>query len=183
MDKDDCDGLEGEFTPGIRCEGGTCVNNSAYSCNDASDCPSGQCTGGAGGAAALAQPSPCPICSLESSSTCQFYDNPAAFKYSIADLSVGSGQIVADDFVATELLTSVEQVCVWGIYITTDPDDAAIAHEAKRQGVNVSPLSLQYRFAPRLKGLLFGFAAADAKATRRGIGRLAQVIGRAALTR
>ena len=59
-------------------------------------------------------------------------------------------------------------------------DDAAIAQEAKRQGVNVSPLSLQYRFAPKLKGLLMGFAAADAKATKKGIERLAQVVGRAA---
>jgi GntR family transcriptional regulator/MocR family aminotransferase len=56
-------------------------------------------------------------------------------------------------------------------------DDAVIAQEAKRQGVNVSPLSLQYRFEPKFKGLLMGFAAADAKATRRGFERLGQVIG------
>lgn len=55
-------------------------------------------------------------------------------------------------------------------------DDAAIAHEAKRQGVNVSALSLQYRFEPRLKGFLMGFAAADVRATRRGVERLAGVM-------
>jgi GntR family transcriptional regulator / MocR family aminotransferase len=56
-------------------------------------------------------------------------------------------------------------------------DDRGIAREAKRQGVNVSPLSLQYRFEAQRKGLLMGFAAADTKATRRGMERLAQVIG------
>ncbi|MGE0241875.1 MAG: PLP-dependent aminotransferase family protein [Parvibaculaceae bacterium] len=55
-------------------------------------------------------------------------------------------------------------------------NDAAIARAAKAQGVNVSPLSLQYRFEPKLKGLLMGFAAADAKATRRAIEKLARVV-------
>jgi GntR family transcriptional regulator/MocR family aminotransferase len=55
-------------------------------------------------------------------------------------------------------------------------DDAAIASEAKRQGVNVSSLSLQYRFGSQLKGLLMGFAAADAKLTKGGIKKLKQVL-------
>ena len=55
-------------------------------------------------------------------------------------------------------------------------DDAAIARAAGRQGVNISPLSLQHRFEPQRKGLLMGFAAADAKATRRGMEKLAQVV-------
>jgi len=63
-----------------------------------------------------------------------------------------------------------------GMFRDQARDDAAISSEAKRHGVNVSPLSLQYRFEPKLRGLLMGFAAADAKATRRGIEKLAQVV-------
>jgi GntR family transcriptional regulator/MocR family aminotransferase len=58
-------------------------------------------------------------------------------------------------------------------------DDAAVAREARRQDINVSPLSLQYRFAPRRKGLLMGFAAADEKTTRRGMEKLAQAVASA----
>ncbi|MGE0007661.1 MAG: PLP-dependent aminotransferase family protein [Parvibaculaceae bacterium] len=64
-----------------------------------------------------------------------------------------------------------------GLFCDQARDDAAVAREARRQGVNVSPLSLQYRFQPKLKGLLMGFAAADAKATQKGIAKLAQVLG------
>jgi GntR family transcriptional regulator/MocR family aminotransferase len=64
-----------------------------------------------------------------------------------------------------------------GLFRDQSRNDAAIAGEAKSQGVNVSPLSLQYRFEPRLKGLLMGFAAADEKATRKGVAKLAQVLG------
>jgi GntR family transcriptional regulator/MocR family aminotransferase len=63
-----------------------------------------------------------------------------------------------------------------GLFRDQTWNDAAIAQEAKRQGVNVSPLSLQYRFELRLKGLLMGFAAADAKVTRRGIEALARIL-------
>jgi len=58
-------------------------------------------------------------------------------------------------------------------------DDRAIAEAAKAQGVNVSPLSLQYRFEPALKGLLMGFAASDRRATERAIEKLAQVVNAA----
>jgi GntR family transcriptional regulator/MocR family aminotransferase len=67
-----------------------------------------------------------------------------------------------------------------GLFRDQTRDDAAVAEEAKRQGVNVSPLSLQYRFEPKSKGLLMGFAAADTKATIRAIEKLARVVERAA---
>lgn len=54
-------------------------------------------------------------------------------------------------------------------------DDQKIAREAGRQGVNVSPLSLQYRGVPQQRGLLMGFAAADASVTRRSMEVLAKV--------
>ncbi len=57
-------------------------------------------------------------------------------------------------------------------------DDRAVAQAAKEQGVNVSALSLQYRFQPALKGLLMGFAASDRRATLKAIEKLAQVVGR-----
>jgi GntR family transcriptional regulator/MocR family aminotransferase len=54
-------------------------------------------------------------------------------------------------------------------------DDQKIAREAAKQGVNVSPLSLQYRGVPQQRGLLMGFAAADANVTRRSMEILAKV--------
>jgi GntR family transcriptional regulator/MocR family aminotransferase len=54
-------------------------------------------------------------------------------------------------------------------------DDQKIAHEAAKQGVNVSPLSLQYRGSAQQRGLLMGFAAADANVTRRSMEILAKV--------
>lgn len=58
-------------------------------------------------------------------------------------------------------------------------DDRKIAIEASRRGVNVSPLSLQFREAKNKKGLLMGFAAADANLTRRSMGILAKVLEKA----
>lgn len=56
-------------------------------------------------------------------------------------------------------------------------DDRKIAEAARDQGINVSSLSLQYRFRPKLSGLLMGFAASDERVTRRAMQRLAQVMG------
>jgi GntR family transcriptional regulator/MocR family aminotransferase len=67
-----------------------------------------------------------------------------------------------------------------GLFRDQSRDDAAVAAEAGRQGVKVSPLSLQYRFEPKRKGLLMGFAAADEKTTRRAMEKLAQAIGTSA---
>jgi GntR family transcriptional regulator/MocR family aminotransferase len=60
----------------------------------------------------------------------------------------------------------------------TSLDDRMIADEARRHGINVSPLSLQYRFQPARNGLLMGFAAADGRTTQRSMQRLAQVFSR-----
>ncbi len=62
-------------------------------------------------------------------------------------------------------------------------DDEKIAHEAGRRGVNVSSLSLQYRGQPQIKGLLMGFAAADANTTRRSMEILAKVFAAHAVAR
>lgn len=48
-------------------------------------------------------------------------------------------------------------------------DDAALAATARRGGVNVSPLSVQYRHGDPRQGLLIGYAAADAGQMRRGL--------------
>ena len=54
-------------------------------------------------------------------------------------------------------------------------DDMAIAQAAAEQGVNVSPLSIQYRHANPQHGLVMGFAAADEKATQKAIQKLQHV--------
>jgi GntR family transcriptional regulator/MocR family aminotransferase len=59
-------------------------------------------------------------------------------------------------------------------------DDRAVAQAAQAEGVNVSALSLQYRGRAPHSGLLMGFAAADARATRRAMQKLAAVVGAAA---
>lgn len=58
----------------------------------------------------------------------------------------------------------------------TQVDDRAIANAAQIQGINVSPLSLQYRNPTRQSGLLMGFAASDQKTTRRAMQRLAVIV-------
>jgi len=54
-------------------------------------------------------------------------------------------------------------------------DDRAIAAAAKAKGVNVSPLSIQYRHAGGHRGLLMGFAASDEKMMTQAMLRLKQV--------
>jgi GntR family transcriptional regulator/MocR family aminotransferase len=58
----------------------------------------------------------------------------------------------------------------------TDCDDAAIARAALAQGINVSPLSMQYRHGKPQRGLAMGFAAMDAAATERGMVKLRAVL-------
>ena len=55
-------------------------------------------------------------------------------------------------------------------------DDQKIAARAAKSNINVSPLSLQYHSRKSPRGLLFGFAAADEKATRLAMQRLARVL-------
>jgi GntR family transcriptional regulator / MocR family aminotransferase len=57
-------------------------------------------------------------------------------------------------------------------------DDRKVAAEAGKQGVNVSPLSLQYQGKASQTGLLMGFAAADQNVTRRAMAALAKVLER-----
>jgi GntR family transcriptional regulator / MocR family aminotransferase len=54
-------------------------------------------------------------------------------------------------------------------------DDKAVAHAAQQQGVNVSPLSIQYRHAGAGCGLVMGFASVDEKATRKAMIKLRNV--------
>ena len=55
-------------------------------------------------------------------------------------------------------------------------DDRIIAGAAKARGVNVSPLSLQYRHRAPHQGLLMGFAAADDRTTQRSMQILAELL-------
>jgi GntR family transcriptional regulator/MocR family aminotransferase len=57
-----------------------------------------------------------------------------------------------------------------------DCDDVAIAQAARDQGINVSPLSMQYRHGTPRRGLLMGFAAVDANTTEKAMGRLRSVL-------
>jgi GntR family transcriptional regulator/MocR family aminotransferase len=55
-------------------------------------------------------------------------------------------------------------------------DDKAVAAAARSHGVNVSPLSIQYRHGQVQRGLLMGFAAADEKTTKKAMGKLRDVL-------
>ena len=58
-----------------------------------------------------------------------------------------------------------------------DPtDDTAIVRMAAQERVNVSALSMQFRHRPTASGLVMGFAAADERATLRGLGVLAEAL-------
>jgi GntR family transcriptional regulator / MocR family aminotransferase len=55
-------------------------------------------------------------------------------------------------------------------------DDRPIAAAARRQGINVSPLSMQFRHRPPTPGLLMGFAASDLRGTEKAARRLASIL-------
>lgn len=57
-------------------------------------------------------------------------------------------------------------------------DDRAIAAKAAAEGINVSALSIQFRHRSPLRGLLMGFAASDAKTTRKAIAAMAQLLSK-----
>ncbi len=57
-------------------------------------------------------------------------------------------------------------------------DDREVAALAGMDGVNVSPLSMQYRHGNAQAGLVLGFAAVDEKDQMRGFRRLAAVVER-----
>src|SRR5262249_23071856 len=55
-------------------------------------------------------------------------------------------------------------------------DDKAIASAALDQGINVSPLSMQYRHGRPRQGLVMGFAAVDPATTEKAMARLGRVL-------
>jgi GntR family transcriptional regulator/MocR family aminotransferase len=55
-------------------------------------------------------------------------------------------------------------------------DDRAIAEAASRQGINVSPLSMQYRHGRPRHGLVMGFAAVDVATTGKAMAKLGLVL-------
>jgi hypothetical protein len=131
IDIDDCSGLGGTYKGGLKCEGCVCQSNPSYSCNDSSDCATGN--GGPGGTCDLgcsgqakAQPNPCPICEFESEASCNLWDDPTGFSASISELGLGSGLVAADDFIPGPGLTRLSQVCVYGSYFFTDPDQPGV---------------------------------------------------------
>ena len=64
----------------------------------------------------------------------------------------------------------------WSASSATDCDDVAVARAALDQGINVSPLSIQYRHGKAQRGLVMGFAAVDANATEKAMIRLRAVL-------
>ena len=57
-----------------------------------------------------------------------------------------------------------------------DHDDRVVARAALEQGINVSPLSIQYRHSNIQRGLVMGFAAADEKTTKKAMAKLRDVL-------
>jgi GntR family transcriptional regulator/MocR family aminotransferase len=60
--------------------------------------------------------------------------------------------------------------------LDADCDDRRIAHAALEHGINVSPLSIQYRHEEPRRGLVMGFAAVDPANTERAMARLSTVL-------
>lgn len=55
------------------------------------------------------------------------------------------------------------------------PDDKAIAREARKVGINLSPLSIQYRHFPSQQGLVMGFAAVNERVILQGLTHLRKI--------
>ncbi|MFN0113595.1 MAG: PLP-dependent aminotransferase family protein [Paracoccaceae bacterium] len=70
--------------------------------------------------------------------------------------------------------TGIQQVARFRIQV----DDRAFAAAARAEGVNVSPFSMQFANPGLESGLLFGFAAADARDQARGFRRLRELADR-----
>lgn len=117
VDKAYCDSNFGTYHGGVRCKGGTCEGAPAESCSYDLDCPgsTGPCLGTD---QQRAQPTPCPLCSLQGESNCQAFDG-YSYLFVPSDRHLGSsGILAADDF---RLNGSVlDHACVWGLYIDSD---------------------------------------------------------------
>ena len=74
--------------------------------------------------------------------------------------------------------TGIQQVALFRRHV----DDRRITEAAAAVGVNVSPLSMQYRHGQPGSGLVMGFAAVDERAQVRGFRLLAEVIRHEART-
>ncbi|MDO8632017.1 MAG: hypothetical protein Q7R41_16150, partial [Phycisphaerales bacterium] len=113
-----CDSVNGAYSGGVTCHGGTCSNDSNVSCAASSDCPQNAACNGT--PQQLAQPTRCPICELETVDNCQMLDlNSRNFTLSDRHLTT-TGLLAADDFTPTG--QTLSSVCVWGFYLNGDPD-------------------------------------------------------------
>jgi hypothetical protein len=131
----DCDFFGGAFIGGMKCKGGACILDERFSCSTASDCLTQGagcpamgtcCTAPGGDERALGQPLPCPICELENPSSCQS-ESVSTDLVAISELSLGTGIVHADDFIPAAGLSEVGQVCVWGVYASSDPNAPNLA--------------------------------------------------------
>jgi hypothetical protein len=112
-------GLEGgTFTGGLRCHGCLCQGDALTSCTVHADCAgigNELCNLDACEPRAETAPNPCPLCEFQGPSNCQLANGFAgAFFPSFSDLSLGAGQLTADDFVLAPGVTAINEVCVWG---------------------------------------------------------------------
>lgn len=113
----DCINVQATYSGGVRCFGGSCSGHPELSCRVASGCPgNGPCLGTP---QQYAQPSPCPLCSIEGHNNCQPFVNTLSF--TLSDRSLGiDGLLAADDFRPEG--TTINRVCVWGFYLNIDPN-------------------------------------------------------------
>jgi len=131
----DCDFFGGTFIGGMKCRGGICSLDERFSCSTAQDCQvqgagcpvAGNCCVSPGGdERALDQPNPCPICELENPNACQS-ESVSTDLAAISELSLGTGIVHADDFIPGAGLSKVDEVCVWGVYTSSDPNTPNLA--------------------------------------------------------
>ncbi|MFN0193305.1 MAG: PLP-dependent aminotransferase family protein [Aestuariivirga sp.] len=61
-------------------------------------------------------------------------------------------------------------------YLRPGLEDRVVAAAAQKQGINVSPLSLQFQHPSTQQGLVLGFAGADAKATEKCARKLRDIL-------
>ena len=55
-------------------------------------------------------------------------------------------------------------------------DDVAIAAQAQKKGINLSPLSKYYRHVKPRQGFVLGYAASDERATKAGMQKLREIV-------
>jgi GntR family transcriptional regulator/MocR family aminotransferase len=60
--------------------------------------------------------------------------------------------------------------------LSNGKDDVAIAAQAQKKGINLSPLSKYYRHSVPRRGFVLGYAASDDRATKAGLQKLHEII-------